>query len=209
MKANNTLNTEESLKRLAKLDAIFKELNLSSYHLTNIKAFNSTQPYHNYQHMITVAINCYEAGVQYQLAPHALRMLVIAALYHDIDHTGNGIIPDAVNIEKAVALTEVLLISEIEPTVTPQEIIKIQNLIRSTETGTGKTPATLLEQIIHDSDLLQSTEEDHEQWFTALTQETGYLVNIETTIEWYKTQKLYTTWGQNRLATWLTKVDLR
>jgi hypothetical protein len=57
------------------------------------KANNLYNPYHNFRHMAHVLWLCYKACQYYsqELAPRQMRTLLIAALFHDFDHTGRPI----------------------------------------------------------------------------------------------------------------------
>jgi hypothetical protein len=64
---------------------------------------NANMSYHNVRHTLHVLWEAYDGGIQYNIGSRYLRVLLIAALYHDYDHTGKinegG---DLVNIERAV-----------------------------------------------------------------------------------------------------------
>lgn len=65
---------------------------------------NANMSYHNVRHTLHVLWEAYDGAIQYNIPGTQLRRLLVAALYHDYDHTGKlnqgG---DIVNIERAVA----------------------------------------------------------------------------------------------------------
>ncbi len=64
------------------------------YQVILFRAQNLKKGYHNFRHMFQVAFNCYEACEFYQenakqlLSPLEMRKLLVAALFHDFDHSG-------------------------------------------------------------------------------------------------------------------------
>jgi hypothetical protein len=66
-------------------------------------ARNLAGPYHNFRHMFHVMYLCYDACVCYKvmLSKREMRNLLIAALFHDFDHTGRTG-NDDLNIELAI-----------------------------------------------------------------------------------------------------------
>lgn len=73
------------------------------------KARNLNNPYHNFRHTTHVLWLCYNACRYYrdELTPLRMRILLIAALFHDFDHPGHPHPgeenPDAINIAIAIA----------------------------------------------------------------------------------------------------------
>lgn len=88
------------------------EGNLTYYFkLIFYRAQNLYNPYHNFRHMLHVTRLCYLACEFYAdvLTKRKMRDLLIAAMFHDFDHTGKAG-PDSVNIERALlALGKYLL----------------------------------------------------------------------------------------------------
>ncbi|HOX21756.1 MAG TPA: hypothetical protein PKZ02_02170 [Candidatus Paceibacterota bacterium] len=66
-------------------------------------AQNLTNPYHNFRHMFHTLWLCYQACVFYkrELTPREMRNLLIAAMFHDFDHSGM-MGNDDLNIERAI-----------------------------------------------------------------------------------------------------------
>ncbi|HWP61302.1 MAG TPA: HD domain-containing protein [Candidatus Paceibacterota bacterium] len=67
-------------------------------------AGNLSHPYHNFRHMFHVTWLCHEACLYYRdvLTPRQMRNLLVAALFHDYDHSGKTG-PDQHNIDRAIA----------------------------------------------------------------------------------------------------------
>jgi len=74
-------------------------------------ANNLRNPYHNFRHMFHVLYLCYKACQYYgnRLSDNEKRALLIAALFHDFNHSGTTG-PDSENIKEAIfALTRYIL----------------------------------------------------------------------------------------------------
>ena len=122
------------------------------------EATNLTNPYHNLRHSLHVAWLCHQACRFYRdtITPRQMRILLIAALFHDFDHPGHphsdAEEPDRLNIDIAVAG----LRRHIEPgdrALLPD----IEKLIRLTQFpyAAGGDTLDLLGQIIRDADVAQ------------------------------------------------------
>lgn len=57
--------------------------------------------YHNFQHTTTVMNNVYHIAIHEELSRKKIRLLLIAALFHDFDHSG-GKLKDDENIKLAI-----------------------------------------------------------------------------------------------------------
>ncbi|MDO8585002.1 MAG: hypothetical protein Q7R85_02680 [bacterium] len=131
------------------------EGNLVSYFRSVFnRAENLCNPYHNFRHMCHVLWLCYNACMFYDttLTKREVRTLLIAALFHDFDHTGvPG--PDAANIERAIAGLKQHLAPE-----DAGEFENIAELIKATEfPHTSPSEAVGLSgQILRDADLSQA-----------------------------------------------------
>lgn len=74
---------------------------LKKYFRVIWNAPNITLPYHNMQHMFAVTQSVYEACDFYDITGRQRRNMLIAAMFHDYDHTGlTG--DDEINIKRAV-----------------------------------------------------------------------------------------------------------
>ncbi len=117
-------------------------------------AQNLLRPYHNFRHMLHVTWQCYNACRFHSsdLSPRHMRMILIAALFHDFDHSGmTG--HDDLNIARAMRGLEKYILAE-------DWAIKgdIIHLIRVTEFP-YKIPSSDLDLpglIIRDADMTQA-----------------------------------------------------
>lgn len=73
------------------------------YYIVDARAKNLWHPYHNFRHMFHVMFACYLACQFYRdvLSRREIRNLLIAALFHDFDHSGM-MGHDDLNIERAL-----------------------------------------------------------------------------------------------------------
>ncbi len=117
-------------------------------------AKNLCNPYHNFRHMMHVLWLCYEACMYYSetLTKRERRNVLIAALFHDFDHTGKPG-PDKANIARAVAGLKKHLAPE-----DTGEFENIATLIKATEYPhtTPSEEVGLSGQILRDADLSQA-----------------------------------------------------
>lgn len=115
-------------------------------------ATNLYHPYHNLRHMCSVLYLCYEALKFYghDAIPHPYaRALLIAAIFHDFDHTGEAV-ADEVNIDRAIAALRHHILPEDRP-----YLDLIESHIRITEYP-HKVPhgeLSLTQQILRDADM--------------------------------------------------------
>lgn len=118
------------------------------------RAQNLVHPYHNFRHMCHVLWLCYNACSFYRDAmnPGEMRDLLIAALFHDFDHSGM-MGNDDLNIERAVRGLRMHLLSIDQP-----HLEQIISLIRATEYP-YTVPQEKLDlggKILRDADLSQA-----------------------------------------------------
>ena len=117
-------------------------------------AQNLSHPYHNFRHMFHVLWLAYDACQFYDgvLTPRQMRNLLIAALFHDYNHSGM-LGDDDLNIERAVRGFRRHVAVEDQPCV--EEIVA---LIRATQYP-NVTPSDQLDlcgKILRDADLSQA-----------------------------------------------------
>lgn len=160
-------------------------------------AQNLRNPYHNFRHMCHVLFLCYQACLFYKdkFSEREMRTLLVAALFHDFNHTG-GTGPDSVNIARAIAGLERHL--EMED---GGEYANIVALMKATEFP-YKVPTESLglrAQIIRDADMAQSlgvawiqqtvfglASEWGKEPFNMLKDEVGFHKNLKFHTEWAK-----------------------
>lgn len=120
-------------------------------------AQNLTNPYHNFRHMFHTLWLCYQACVFYkdQITPRQMRNLLIAAMFHDFDHSGM-MGNDDLNIKRAIRGLEKHLVRQDK-----EYFGDICEVIWATEFP-HKAPSQslpLLAQIIRDANLAQGFSE--------------------------------------------------
>lgn len=111
-------------------------------------------PYHNLDHCLTVVKWCGRLAGICSLPANEEKALILAAIFHDFDHTA-GEQEDDVNIQRA--LTGLKRFGEIHRV--DEELLNaaIEN-IQVTQFPFIYTPQTISQKIIRDADLLQSLE---------------------------------------------------
>jgi hypothetical protein len=130
------------------------EGNLESYHRAVFHGKHVWNPYHNYRHICHVTWLCYQACQYYAGRWSRLekRCLLIAALFHDFNHTGKPV-SDSVNIQLAKASLKKHLLPEDR-----RDFGFILKLIDGTEYP-HKVPSdecTLAGKVLRDADLCQA-----------------------------------------------------
>jgi len=112
-------------------------------------------PYHNFNHLLTVVKYTYGACQFYNLTEKEEKEMLMAALFHDVNHSG-GVLKDDQNIRNAKrTVTE--FITKFCENINSTEVCRI---IDATEYPYVIEPENmdLKQQIIRDADLLQSLE---------------------------------------------------
>ena len=115
-------------------------------------ARNVKNGFHGHAHMMHVICEVYDAIKVIKIGQYYARALMIAAMFHDYGHTGDGTQPDSINIQKAIKGIK----RHIHPA--DKKYIKdILILIRSTE-WMGSSVNTLFEKhfvidILRDADM--------------------------------------------------------
>lgn len=192
--------------RAGKVNDVLKSLNLSTEHtrLLSDNSFNSSAkaPYHKDEHLFTVTLNCYQASLFYKLNEDSQQALILAALYHDVNHTA-GKHQDWVNILYAIS-GAVDLIPLQEKTMPAGTLRKITNLIKSTQYPSIHKPQNILECILRDSDILQTTEPDEEEFIKGLNEENGTHITVSSSREFLSQHHMFTAWGEKRKQQYLT-----
>src|SRR6266404_3629270 len=100
-----SMNVRGSLPQILRNDENIYQGTLVYYlRVIFTKARNLNNPYHNFRHMFHVLWLCYAACNFYreQFTRRDMRNLLIAALFHDFDHSGRSG-PDQYNIDRAIA----------------------------------------------------------------------------------------------------------
>lgn len=188
------LTSAYSIEREAAVRALLDEFSLTQTHFNAVKLYGAHQPYHNWHHCAVVALSAIEAAREMNVSEEQQRLLLLAALYHDYDHTADPTKADIFNIARAVSGASFWLGVK-EPGMSKAEKNEIANLIAATEASHHHIPRNHLEDIILDADSLATTGEDREEWWDALGQELGFAVNAASSLVFLREQNFHTLWG--------------
>jgi len=144
-----------SLPAITRNDDMLYEGNLVRYfQIVFNLGQNNGNPYHNFRHSSHVFYMCYQACLFYgtMLSPRQMRNLLIAALFHDFNHTGKAG-DDWVNIKQAIAG----LFLHLETVDIPYSE-EIAELISATKFPPEQRPEdlSLSAQILRDADMSQA-----------------------------------------------------
>lgn len=117
-------------------------------------------PYHNLRHTICMVENCYEGALYENLSEEYITKLIIAALFHDTNHSG-GAQPDSENVKNAKSLASIFFSTKDEA-ISLEDYTEIIDIISATEFPytIENHKLTLQQKIIRDADLLQAFRED-------------------------------------------------
>jgi hypothetical protein len=161
-------------------------------------ATNLRNPYHNFRHLLHVVWLCYSACEFYkeQLSPRRMRNLLIAAIFHDFNHTGMfG--NDDVNI--------ILALRALQKHILPEDknhYNEIAYMIKATQFPyvIGEEGLSLEAQILRDADLSQAfsvawiqqvifglSEEWNQKPIEVLRMQSGFISKLKYRTDWAKT----------------------
>jgi hypothetical protein len=140
-------------------DGLYEGDLVSYFRVLFFEASNLNNPYHNFRHTLHVSWLCYEACRYYrtELTARQMRILLIAALFHDFDHPGQPHPgepdPDKINIDIAIA--------GLRRHIVPQDralLPEIEAVIEATHFPykIAAEQLDLLSKIIRDADLAQA-----------------------------------------------------
>jgi len=179
------------------LDIINKYPELQKGFSWIIKNSNSNHlPYHNLNHLLTVVRYSHGATQFYQLDVKSELEILMAALFHDVNHSGGKETHD-VNVEVAIKSFQ-HFISLIETNINVDEVSRI---IKSTQYPyvIEVEHLDLKQQIIRDADLMQVFEYNWiQQNMMGLSTEMGIPLSkmILGQKDFLMSVKFNTTWGQ-------------
>ena len=157
-------------------------------------------PYHGVQHLFTTTLNAYDGALAEGLTGLEIHLLLTAALYHDVDHTG-GPGPDSVNVAAAVRAFH-LTRSTFNAHLRSDHADLIEQLIAETVMP-HVSPTSKLSAILQDADLLQTLEPDGPRFVAGLREELGGFPTDERSLEFIRTAEFNTDWGRDRRDTYL------
>lgn len=164
---------------------------------------NVRNPYHNFNHMMHVTYQVYDALVSMDVKnKDAFRYVLIASLFHDYGHTGDGSLPDSVNIRIAVNAIK----RHIHPS-DKKYLREIIHLIKSTEwhsdIGHAFASEDLFVNIIRDADMSQTFSS---VWIQPVIFGLGYEKNISrgtmlrSQVSFLQKLKFNTVWGVKKFT---------
>lgn len=171
---------------------------LVHYYKKLMKASNVYTHYHNVRHMLHVLWEAYDGGVHMGLNRTDLRILLIAAMYHDFDHSGKknpgG---DRENIDRAIEALrrDILFPNDL------QYIDKIESAIHMTEFPYVEETDDIISLILRDADMSQTFSP---VWIQSVLfglgkeLEMSYEEMLRMQIPFLQKQEFFTSWGKNK-----------
>lgn len=172
--------------RLRDIRDEFDRLKLSQDILSRVWQVNGASnqnPYHGFQHLLTVSLRAIEGGRFYGLEEVSLQKLAVAGLVHDLGYrVGES---ESVNIPRAQELTLDLFGHGFGD--------GVNILIAATEFPHGRT-RTIEEKIIQDADFMQNLEPDADVFLRGLASERGSSTGVSARFPGVKS--FNTSWGK-------------
>jgi hypothetical protein len=154
---------------------IITKFNLDNYLKVVIqKSTSNKAPYHNFYHVMCMIKNVYDIAKSLGLSDDVIRLLLIAVLFHDFNHS-MGKHDDVWNVDEAI---KCFLLYSIESSEDNEKII---NIIRATQYPyvIEEKDLTVEQEIIRDADLLQQYQDNFiQQVYWGLSQELNYSFEI-------------------------------
>ena len=191
---------DNDLRRETEISRLLAELHMDEGVLVAVRDRNSAAdaPYHSYQHLLSVALNAVDAARSLRVPRPDQVILIVAALFHDVDHSAGLHKADSYNI--GLALGAFYRYSRRpDAGLNTEQKLTVNSLIRATEFP-HPLPRTLLEQIIQDADILQALEPDGARFLRGLSTETGRRTTNEQSNAFLTSVHLNTEWGRSRLS---------
>lgn len=191
--------SRHDLEREARVRTVLNSLGIPDAVIETISLKNPSAhaPYHGYQHLLTVTLNCWEGAQYLGLDSAQAKDLVIAALFHDFGHLQQRTVQDSANIEAAVVGVRkhfpVCLTS-----LTEEETERVIGLIRATEFPHAEA-TSLSAGIIQDADMMQTLEPDGQRFLSGLSAERGRRITSAQNEEFLDSYEPKTEWGRVRL----------
>lgn len=143
------------------VEEIFKQYNLLDYlDYFNKNNLGKNNPYHNEYHSYSVVLNCYQGAIVEGLSTFSIKSLLLAALFHDFNHSGGEFADDNENINQALGGLFKFIKSLNNEKLTAKELILIGDIIKITKYPYEEAPSIIEQKIIRDSDLMQAYEQN-------------------------------------------------
>ena len=197
-KFNESLNVEidrkDIIKMVKNIDGVY-EGDLKKYFRIAMKAPNAYAPYHNVRHMSHVFWESYDGALYMGLNKREMRNLLIAALFHDYNHTGiKG--DDSINIQRSFDALDEYLLEEDKP-----YIEEIKSAISATKYPYTDKKFTKNELILRDADQSQTFSP---VWIQSILYGLGKELEmsheqmLKIQKPFLENMKFYTAWGINK-----------
>lgn len=196
-------------------ESIVDELDLQNVWRWVVRQNDSADlPYHNQYHAQCMVIDCYRAALFAELSQTEKKLLVISAMFHDINHSG-GRTSDDLNIQEALRC---LLVAVDEGVVEFADAVVCQNIIQATQYPYVEgRQSTELQRIIRDADIRPLTRDTwFEQVVIGLHDEFVHSANPpkvkdypELFDKFYKSHAPKSQWGISTLSAFIQCVDHR
>lgn len=153
--------------RIAATYRTLKTLDLPVSIINQVFLLNDSNenPYHNFQHLLTVALRSIEGAKYYNLSQFEQQALFIAGLSHDAMYSVGK--SEFINISKAQEFSEMICRKNNFDNEFTQHV---KVLIKATEFPHNKA-MSIHEEIIQDADLMQALEDDCEIFLQGLCSE--------------------------------------
>ena len=163
---------------------------------------SSTAPYHSVYHANCMIENCYDGAQYYNLPYSSTRELLIAAMFHDFNHSG-GKLEDRGNINRALKGVSTFFAQYCKGDGGVSNLI--WQCIKCTEYPFVIEPFTIEQRIIRDADLMQYRYPDWlEMYETNLKKEIEVRLDKEVShsdmywgnVRFWKSVEYFTEWGE-------------
>ena len=141
-------------------------------------------PYHNFSHALWTA-RYVDAIYQMEVGDTkpTPRELVVAALFHDFDHSGGFFTDDSQNIERAIAGLNRWFSASVEPTIRSEQLDSIAKLILETRYPFHTKSSNVESVCLRDADMMQNCNDTLLANFVGIKQELYKYVSYADCIE--------------------------
>lgn len=154
MKPDITKEEEYLMAVFDNTEELYDARDLWYYYKIMLMAPNAYKGYHNFRHMCHVTCELYDAAKYYKVNKETFLVMLLAGIFHDMGHTGEGRHPDAINIHIALYYAERDLLPEHK-----HLFPRITTFINATQFPHGPLPEgeeTELLLAMRDADMSQS-----------------------------------------------------
>lgn len=154
---------------------------------------SNSAPYHNFNHLLTVAKSCLEMATYYDLSDLDKETLVLSAIFHDFNHSA-GLYKDDINVPRALTALKDFCLKFEYP-----HFEKCQDIILATfyPYNIATVDLTFVQKIIRDADMTQCLQIDWLQQcvfglgkefgistYDSLTGQVAFLSNMQANTDW-------------------------